>query len=113
MSERENLYGSFAPLLLGLITLALWFGFQTTQLLKERETLAALRTNQSTIYTNAQKMRTQLEALAAETAKLAQAGNPNAIQIVNALKARGITIDPGKAKPLADPPAEPAGKTDK
>ena len=37
MSERENVCGSFAPLLLVLFTLALWFGFQTTQLLKERE----------------------------------------------------------------------------
>ncbi|HTE16366.1 MAG TPA: hypothetical protein VK642_14935 [Burkholderiales bacterium] len=105
MSEPVKHYGPFAPLLLGLITLALWFGFQTTQLVKERESLANLRTNQTTIYANAQKMRTQLDAIAAETAKLAQAGNPNAALIVNALKQRGITIDPNKAKPAADAPA--------
>lgn len=99
-------YGPFAPLLLGLITLTLWFGFQTTQLLKEKENLATLRTNQATIYGNAQKMRAQLDTLAAETAKLAAAGNPNAALIVNALKQRGITIDPSKAKPAADKPPE-------
>jgi Na+-translocating ferredoxin:NAD+ oxidoreductase RnfD subunit len=107
MSEREGLYGSFAPLLLGLATLALWFGFQTTQLLKERDNLNTLRNNQTTIYTTAQKMRTQLDAIAAETARLAQAGNPHATEIVNALKARGITIDPNAAQ---KPAQKPVGK---
>ena len=106
MSERENVYGSFAPLLLGLSTLALWFGFQTTQLLKERENLSTLRNNQTTIYTTAQKMRTQLDAIAAETARLAQAGNPYATQIINALKARGITIDPNATTTPAEKPVE-------
>ncbi len=107
MSEHKMHYGPFAPLLLGLITLVLWFGFQTMQLLKERENLATARTHQTTPYSNAQNMRAQLEVLAAETAKLAQAGNPNAALIVNALKQRGITIDPSKAKPA---PEAPAGK---
>jgi Na+-translocating ferredoxin:NAD+ oxidoreductase RnfD subunit len=106
MSEHSLHYGPFAPLLIGLLTLTLWFGFQTTQLLKERESLATLRTNQTTIYGNAQKMRAQLDAIAAEVAKLAQAGNPNATQLVNALKAKGITIDPNKIKPPADKPVE-------
>jgi len=105
MSEHTMHYGPFAPLLLGLITLVLWFGFQTTQLLKERENITTARTNQTTTYSNAQNMRAQLDALAAETAKLAQAGNPNAALIVNALKQRGITIDPSKAKPAAEAPA--------
>ena len=105
MSEHSLHYGPFAPLLIGLATLALWFGFQTTQLLKERENLATLRTNQTTIYGNAQKMRAQLDAIAAEVAKLAQAGNPNAAQLVNALKAKGITIDPSKVKLPAETPA--------
>lgn len=106
MSEHEMHYGPFAPLLLGLATVAIWFGFQTTQLLKEKENLTQLRNNQTQIYGNAQKMRAQLDALAAETAKLATAGNPNAALIVNALKQRGITIDPSKVKPPADKPAE-------
>ena len=102
MSEPVRHYSPFAPVLLGLVTLVLWFGFQTAQLLKERENLTTLRGNQTTIYGNAQKMRAQLDALAAQTARLAQAGNANAAQIVNALKARGITIDPSKASPPAD-----------
>lgn len=108
MSQREQQYGSFAPLFLGLATLVIWFGFQTYQLLREKDNLAQLKANQTQVYTNAQKMRAQLDALAAETAKLAQAGNPNAAALVNALKQRGITIDPSKAAPppAASPPAK-------
>lgn len=99
MSEREKLHNSFVPLMLGLLTLVVWFGFQAFQLMKERENFVTLLANQNTIYTNAQKMREQLDTIAAELAKLAQAGNPNAAQMVNALMQRGITIDPTKAKP--------------
>ena len=106
MSEREGLYGSFVPLLLGLITLVLWFGFQTTQLLKERDTLSTLRNNQTALYDTAQKMRTQLDAIAGETARLAQKGNPHATEIINTLKARGITIDPNAAQKPAEKPVQ-------
>ncbi|MBM3342768.1 MAG: hypothetical protein FJY56_11760 [Betaproteobacteria bacterium] len=106
MSQRDQAtHSAFAPLLIGLLTIALWFGFQTAQLLKEKDNLANLKSNQTQIYGNAQKMRGQLDTLAAETAKLAAAGNQNAALIVNALKQRGITIDPTKAgKPPAEAP---------
>ena len=107
MSEPMKHYSPFAPLLLGILTLVLWFGFQTVQLLKERNSLATLRTNQTTIYGNAQKMRAQLDVLANETAKLAQAGNAHAAAIVNALKQRGISIGANKAMPPAQAPKSP------
>jgi len=90
-APRETL---FVPLFLILVTLVLWFGFQTYQLVKERGNLKTLRTNQETMFNNAQKMRAQLDAIAAGTARLAQQGNANAAQVVNALKAKGITINP-------------------
>jgi hypothetical protein len=93
LPEGEG-YGIVIPILLGLLTLVLWFGFQTSQLLKERDNLKTLSANQAAIYANAQKMRGQMDAIAAGTARLAQAGNPNAQQVVNALRARGITINP-------------------
>lgn len=103
MSEftGEKRYGLFEPLLLGLASLVLWFGFQTSQLLSERDNLKTLRANQETIYTNAQKMRAQLDAIAAGTARLAQQGNPNAAQVVEALRQRGITINPDAAAQAA------------
>jgi hypothetical protein len=90
-------YGLFLPILLGLLTLVLWFGFQTSQLTKERDNLNTLRSNQQVMHDNAQKLRTQLDVLAAGTARLAQQGNPNAQQLVNALRAQGITINPDAA----------------
>lgn len=94
---QDQDYGIVLPILLGLLTLVLWFGFQTSQLLKERDNLDALSANQQAIYGNAQKLRAQLDALAAGTARLAQQGNPNAQQVVNALNAKGITINPDAA----------------
>ena len=93
LAEGEG-YGIFLPILLGLLTLVLWFGFQTSQFLKEQDNLKILGDNQAPLYTNAQKLRGQMDAIAAGTARLAQAGNPNAQQVVNALAARGITINP-------------------
>ena len=95
--SQDQGYGIVLPILLGLLTLVLWFGFQTSQLLKERDNLDALSANQQAIYGNAQKLRAQLDALAAGTARLAQQGNPKAQQVVNALNAKGITINPDAA----------------
>jgi len=89
----ENGRSPFLPMLVTLIALTLWLGVQTYQLMQERSNLSALDTNQETPYTNAQKMRTQLDVLASGTSKLAQQGNANAQQIVNALAQRGITIN--------------------
>ncbi len=90
-------YGIFLPILLGLLTLVLWFAFQASQLIKERDNLNTLSTNQHAMHDNAQKLRTQLDVLAAGTARLAQQGNPNAQQLVNALRTQGITINPNAA----------------
>lgn len=93
-AQMDNRSGIFLPLLLILITLVLWFGFQTYQMVKEGGNLKTLQANQETMFTNAQKMRAQLDAIAAGTAHLAQQGNANAAQVVNALKAKGISINP-------------------
>lgn len=86
-------------MLLIVLAVVVWSGFQASQLYQERATLASLRTNQETTYQNAQKMRTQLDALAAGTQTLANAGNKNAQAVVNALAQRGITINAEVKKP--------------
>jgi uncharacterized protein HemX len=90
----------FLPVLLIALALVVWFGFQANQLNQERSQLANLRINQETTYQNAQKMRAQLDSLAAGTQKLASAGNKNAQALVSALQQRGITIN-AEAKPAA------------
>jgi hypothetical protein len=99
MSDHKNTESIFLPASIGLAALVLWFGFQTVQLSQERTALDAAVSNQALVLGNAKKMRAQLDSIAAETAKLAQAGNQNAAQIVEALKQRGVTIDVSKALP--------------
>lgn len=97
MTEHTQ-HSLFLPALLTALAVVVWFGFQTTQLVKERTQLATLQANQTPTFENAEKMRGQLDAIAAGAQKLADAGNPNAQAIVNALRQRGITINP-EAKP--------------
>lgn len=96
---ESNRRGTFYPFLILSATLVLWFGFQTSQLLAERSSLKGLEQGQAPIYENAQRMRAQLDVIAAGTQRLADGGNPNAEQIITALRARGITINPDAAPP--------------
>ena len=90
----------FVPMLLGAVALAAWFAFQTQQLIRERSQLAALRTAQDGQIEASAKLRGSLDAMAAATAKLADAGNMNAKLLVEELRKRGITINPN-AEPTA------------
>jgi hypothetical protein len=97
-------YGPFAPLLLGGVALAAWFGVQTWLLLEERANLRTTHASQQQTVENAAKLRQSLDAIAADTQRLANAGNPNATLLVDELRRRGITINPDAA------PAPPPGK---
>jgi hypothetical protein len=99
----ENGRNAFVPMLITSITLVLWFGFQTYQLLQEKNNLGILAANQEAVHKNSEKMRAQLEVLASGTSKLAQQGNANAQQIVSALAQRGVTINSNE---VAKPPAK-------
>jgi hypothetical protein len=48
---------------------------------------------------NAGKLRASLDALAADTQRLADTGNANAALLVAELKKRGITINPNPSPP--------------
>lgn len=95
---------SWLPLGLLAAAFVAWFAFQTVQLIAERRSLAALAAGQETIFGNAQKMRGQLDALAAGVARLAERDNANAAALVQALSERGVTINPDAATKPADAP---------
>ena len=90
-------HSPFVPLLLGGTALLGWLGFQTQQLFAERQTLAATHASQQVTVDNAGKLRASLDALAADTQRMAQAGNPNARLLVEELSKRGVTINPSAA----------------
>jgi len=82
------------PLLLGGLALLVVLGYQTYVLVAERDMLNATHTGQQQTVDNAGKLRNSLDALAADTQRLADIGNPNAGLLVAELRKRGISINP-------------------
>ncbi|WP_439577785.1 hypothetical protein [Elioraea sp.] len=97
-TARRGSGGVFLPVLLVTVALLIWFGFQTVQLIAERSQVESLHANQAPVFQNAQRMRRQLDTLAAGTQRLADGGNANAQAITAALRQRGITINPDAAQ---------------
>jgi len=91
------------PLELGLALLALGFFaavvFQTVQLVRERLNYSTILLNQQAPLENTLKLRDQINALANDTAQLAQSGNTAAKQVVDELARQHITLHPATAAP--------------
>ena len=104
--ERESYQALLVPQLLFGAALVIWAVFQTTVLVGERSTLSTLRANQTATIEQSIKLRAQLDAIAAKTQVLANAGNPGAKAVVEELKKRGVTIDPNANKAAALAPAK-------
>lgn len=90
----------FVPLAVGLLAMLIWVGFQASQMVREQDNLKQVYANQDSSLQAAQKMRTQMDVIAAGTVKLANQGNANAKMIIQALAERGITIDPDAKSPV-------------
>lgn len=92
----------FLPILLLALAFVGWLGFQAMQQVSERQQLVQAQTHLEPQEQAATKLRASLDALAMATAGLAAQGNPNARVIVEELRKRGVTINPGAAaKPAA------------
>jgi len=90
-------HSAFVPVLLGGLALLVVLGYQTYVLVAERDGLNATHTGQQQTVDNAAKLRNSLDALAADTQRLADIGNPNAGLLVTELRKRGISINPQAA----------------
>ncbi|MDH3641018.1 MAG: hypothetical protein OES38_02925 [Gammaproteobacteria bacterium] len=69
-------------------------GYQTFQIIDDRDRLAQRIEAQETSVRDAEKVRAQLLSIAGQTAALAEQGNPNAIRLVELLRAQGVTVRP-------------------
>lgn len=96
--------GPFVPLLLGGIALLMSFAYQTYQLWVEGSALQAAHAGQQQTVDNAARLRASLDAIAADTQRLADSGNANARLLVEELRRRGITIN---AAASAQAPTKP------
>jgi len=104
--RRDFGYSPFLPLLLLVVGAVAWPAFQCYQLWNEKQALATVQSNQNRPFEDAGKVRGSLDALARETALLADKGNPGAKLIVGELARRGVTINPNATSGTADKAAK-------
>ena len=91
--------GANLPLIILLIALVLWFGFQTLQLANERANLGEARGHQEAAMQEAQKLRTQFESLINKTSELANKGHAGAKLVMEELQKRGMAAQPEAISP--------------
>ena len=93
-SARSIPTGLFAVLLMFVFILFAQSIQDTIRLNREQATLNNQIAQQRQMLSEAQKVRSQLEAIAGDTALLAEAGNQNAIRLRDFLAEQGVTISP-------------------
>ena len=67
---------------------------QLIQALEDRNTLRQAQVNLEMPHQQAARLRGQVESIAKQVARLSEQGNPNARELVEALRRQGITINP-------------------
>jgi hypothetical protein len=82
-----------------LVSVFIWFAFQTLQLVVERNNLSAVKANFESAMQESQKMQSQLQSLISKTLELANQGNPAAKAAVLELEKRGIPIKGAPPQP--------------
>ena len=100
--NQKTYRSPFIPILLLALAIVCVLAFQSIQLVHEKENLANLRTAQDEPFAEAQRLRTQLDGIAGDTAALAQRGNENARRVVEELAKRGINIKPSGATAVGE-----------
>ena len=103
MSESRP-FSPFLPVLLLLLSVLAWNGFQLFQFLGQRSNLVEARAAQTAPLKQAATVRASLDSLARKTGRLAKAGNVNARQVSDALREQGINVDPDGPPVVAPPP---------
>ena len=105
---------AFVPLLLGLLAVTAWMAHHAWLLEQDRQQLNATQAALQPTMEKSAGLRQSLDRLAADTQRLADAGNGNARVLVDELRRRGITINTaataGPAPTTAPAVPTPAGR---
>ena len=95
--ERDReISGLGLPIILVVLSLFVLMAFETAEAIRDRGALSNLRRSQGATVEEGIKLRQQLEALAAGTAKLAADGDEGAKTVVDQMKRQGVTLNPPK-----------------
>lgn len=119
MSNNSNsLTAGEVTLVISLIAFVLFLslGFQTVQILRDRDSLHQFMSQQDKPLEDSRKVQAQVSALALGTKKLADGGDKNAAAIIERMQKLGITVGgpapegaaPAAAAPAPAAPAAPA-----
>jgi hypothetical protein len=103
-STGSRAAGADLPLALLAVGFLLWLAFQTVQLVRDSEALDTINHNQDSPLQDAAKLRQATDALAADTAQLAQDGNIGAKLVVEEMARQNVML-----RPTPQPPAGGAG----
>ncbi len=107
----HNLYrdaGVELPVTLLAVAFFLMLIFQTVGLVRQSQTLAVITANQDAPIQDTRRLRQATDALAGDVAQLAQDGNANAKEIVDAMARQNINLHPPtvSSPPEAQPPSK-------
>jgi hypothetical protein len=98
---------SNVAIIITLVALLLWFGFQSVQLWRERGNLNGVKANQDSAIQESEKIRLQFQGLMTKTSELANQGHAGAKLIIEELQKRGIGVPPA-GKPAEKLELKPA-----
>ena len=100
MATQSNL-----PLIITLVALITYFGFQTVSLLAERSNLGLIKGSQETALQEAQKTQAQFRTIVTKTGELADKGHGGAKMVMEGLQRQGMGM--GMAGPTKSPETVP------
>ncbi len=89
-SDRLSMRQILMPLVVMAFTMALFFAFQMTQVMRDRDNLNRNYGAQETAFTESQKLNSQFGGLVVGTQKLAKDGNQTAVELEKRLKQIGV-----------------------
>lgn len=95
-AAERALHSAFVPVVLCGVALLGFLASQVYWLTEERQVLRNGLAGQQQTVDNAGKLRASLDGLAADTQRLADAGNASAALLVTELRRRGVTINAPK-----------------
>src|ERR1043166_10116588 len=82
------------PLIITMVSLCVWFGFQPFQLMRERNNLILVKANQDAAVQESQKVQTQFQSVIAKTSELANQGHAGARMVMEQLQKQGLGLAP-------------------
>ena len=91
--QQNTVYRPFVPFLMLAVSVAVWLGFSTMQLMQERDDLRAAGEKQQLLVEKSNKLRLQMGAIGDELLKLRDQGNPGATEILSQLEKSNIKLD--------------------